>query len=126
MSRSQKPSTRFKVDDNSGAKEAEFVGMPGNSRVRRALKIGDIIKITVKKALPNGNIKPGQMFFAVITRSRQWVYRKDGTQAQADENGIVLLDNKKANMIGTRVLAVVAREINAIYPDVASLAVSVY
>jgi len=66
------------------------------------------------------------MFFAVITRTRQWVYRKDGTQAQADENGIVLLDNKKANPIGTRVLAVVAREINETYPAIASLAVSVY
>lgn len=126
MSRAQKPSTRFKVDDNSGAKEAEFVGMPGNSRVRRTLDVGDIIKITVKKALPNGNIKPGQMFFAVITRQRKIINRADGTHARADENGIVLLDNKKVNMVGTRVLAVVAREVGERFPSIPSLAVEVY
>lgn len=126
MARSQKPATRFKVDDNSGAKEAEFVGFPGNSRVRRELKVGDTIKITVKKALPNGNVKPGQMFYAIITRTRQWTRRKDGTQVQADTNGIVLLDTKRAAMVGTRVLALVAREIADIFPSITSLAVGIY
>lgn len=126
MSRGQKPSIRFNVDDNSGAKEAEFVGIPGNSKVRRNVKVGDIIKITVKKALPNGTIKPGQMFFALITRTREKIMRKDGTEAIADANGIVLLDNKKAAMIGTRVLAVVAREIMNTYPAIASLAEEIY
>ena len=68
-----KPSTRFKVDDNSGAKEAEIVGFQGILEGRQ-IKVGDIIKITVKKALLNGNIKPGQMFYAVITRTRQKNY----------------------------------------------------
>lgn len=126
MALSQKPSTRFKVDDNSGAKEAEFIGFPGNSRVRRQLKVGDIIKVTVKKALPNGNIKPGQMFYAVISRTKQWLARADGTQVQADTNGVVLLDNKREAPIGTRVLSIVAREIAEQFPAISSLAVGIY
>lgn len=126
MALSQKPSTRFKVDDNSGAKEAEIVGFPGNSRVRRQIKVGDIIKITVKKALPNGNIKPGQMFYAVITRTRQKLCRADGTQVCADNNGVVLLDAKREAPVGTRVLALVAREISDIFPAISSLAVGMY
>lgn len=126
MARSQKPSTRFKVEDNSGAKIAEFVGCPGNSRVRRQLRVGDVIKVTIKKALPNGAIKPGQMFYSVIVSTKQWTHRKDGSSVQSDQNRIVLLDAKRENMVGTRVLSLVALEIATLYPQISSLATGSY
>tara|TARA_B100000959_G_scaffold286649_1_gene366273 strand:- start:2795 stop:3163 length:369 start_codon:yes stop_codon:yes gene_type:complete len=101
--------TRLKVADNTGAKEILCFKVLGGSR-RKYARIGDQIVITVKKALPGGMVKKGEVHRAVVVRTRKEVSRKDGSRIRFDENAAVLL-NSAGEPRGTRIFGPVAREL---------------
>ena len=101
--------TRLKVADNSGAKELLVIRVLGGSTVKSG-NIGDVVVGTVKKAVPNSNVKKGKVVKAVIVRSVQGVRREDGSYIKFDDNACVLIKDDKSP-IGTRVLGPVAREL---------------
>ena len=101
--------TRLKVADNSGARELMVIRVLGGSK-RRYGNIGDVVVASVKKAIPNSNIKKGKVVKAVIVRSVEGVRRKDGSYIRFDDNACVLVKEDKSP-IGTRVLGPVAREL---------------
>ncbi len=101
--------TRLKVADNTGAKELLVIRVLGGSK-RKYGNIGDTVVATVKKAIPNSNIKKGKVVKAVIVRSVQGVRRSDGSYIKFDDNACVLIKDDKTP-VGTRVLGPVAREL---------------
>ena len=101
--------SRLKVADNSGAREVMVIRVLGGSK-RVYGNIGDIVVGTVKKAIPNGNVKEGKVVKAVIVRTVQGVRREDGSYIKFDDNACVLIKEDKSP-IGTRVLGPVAREL---------------
>ncbi len=101
--------SRLKVADNTGAKEVLCVRVLGGTK-RRYATIGDQIVITVKNALPSGNIKRGTVARAVIVRANKEVRRQDGSYIRFDDNAVVLL-NQTGEMRGTRIFGPVAREL---------------
>ena len=101
--------TRLKVADNTGAKEVLCIKVLGGSRKRYA-KLGDLIVITVKKTIPNSNIKKGEVCKAVVVRTSKEYKRKDGSYIRFDENAAVIID-KQLEPVGTRVFGPVAREL---------------
>ena len=101
--------SRLAVADNSGAKEVLCIRVLGGTR-RRYASIGDQIVVTVKNALPSGNIKKGAVTRAVVVRTRKEVRRNDGSYIRFDDNAVVLL-NQAGEMIGTRIFGPVAREL---------------
>jgi large subunit ribosomal protein L14 len=103
------PFTRLKVADNSGAKEIMCIKVLGGSK-RRYASVGDIIVASVKKALPNGKIKKGQVVKAVIVRTKKEVQRENGSLIRFDENAAVIIDAKK-EPVGTRIFGPIAREV---------------
>ncbi|MHC4076814.1 MAG: 50S ribosomal protein L14 [Planctomycetota bacterium] len=99
------------VADNSGAKQAMCIKVLGGSR-RRYASLGDIIVASVKKALPNGEVKSGQIVKGVIVRTAKAVRRNDGSYVRFDRNAMVVIDNAKdKNPKGTRIFGAVAREL---------------
>ena len=103
--------TRLKVADNTGAKEILCFKVLGGSK-RKYASIGDQIVSTVKKALPGGMVKKGEVHRAVVVRTRKEVNRKDGSRIRFDENAAVLL-NSAGEPRGTRIFGPVARELRA-------------
>ncbi|MAR15331.1 MAG: 50S ribosomal protein L14 [Candidatus Marinimicrobia bacterium] len=101
--------TRLKVADNSGAKEVLCIKVLGGSRKKYA-KLGDLIVVTVKKAIPGGIVKKGEVTKAVIVRTRKELRRKDGSYIRFDDNAAVLINNQKEPQ-GTRVFGPIAREL---------------
>ena len=101
--------TRLRVADNTGAKEILCFKVLGGSR-RKYASIGDQIVITVKKALPGGMVKKGEVHRAVVVRTKKEVCRKDGSRIRFDENAAVLL-NSAGEPRGTRIFGPVAREL---------------
>jgi large subunit ribosomal protein L14 len=101
--------TMLDVADNSGAKRAQCIKVLGGSR-RRYASLGDIIVATVKKALPNGEVKSGQVIKGVVVRTSKAVRRNDGTYIRFDTNAMVVIDADK-NPRGTRIFGAVAREL---------------
>lgn len=101
--------SRLKVADNTGAREVLVIKCLGGS-TRKTANIGDIVVCTVKKAIPNSNMKKGKVVKAVIVRSVEGVRRKDGSYIKFDDNACVLIKDDKTP-IGTRVLGPVAREL---------------
>lgn len=101
--------TRLKVADNTGAKEVLCFKVLGGSK-RKYASIGDQIVITVKKALPGGMVKKGEVHRAVVVRTRKEVSRRDGSRIRFDENAAVLL-NSAGEPRGTRIFGPVAREL---------------
>ena len=101
--------TRLKVADNTGAKEVLCIKVLGGSR-RRYAKLGDLIVITVKKTIPNSNIKKGEVHKAVVVRTNKEYKRKDGSYIRFDDNAVVIIDNQQ-EPAGTRVFGPVAREL---------------
>ena len=101
--------TRLKVADNTGAKEILCFKVLGGSK-RKYASVGDQIVITVKKALPGGMVKKGEVHRAVIVRTRKELNRKDGSLIRFDENAAVLL-NSAGEPRGTRIFGPVAREL---------------
>ncbi|MFN3556129.1 MAG: 50S ribosomal protein L14 [Bacteroidales bacterium] len=101
--------SRLSVADNSGAKEVLCIRVLGGTK-RRYAGIGDKIIVTVKDALPSGNIKKGAVTKAVVVRTRKHVRRADGSYIKFDDNAVVLLTANE-EMRGTRIFGPVAREL---------------
>ena len=101
--------SRLKVADNTGAKEVLCIRVSGGTN-RRYARLGDEITVTVKKAIPGGIIKKGEISKAVIVRTNKEMRRKDGSYIRFDENAAVLIDGQKEPK-GTRVFGPVAREL---------------
>ena len=101
--------SRLAVADNSGAKEVLCIRVLGGTK-RRYASIGDQIVVSIKNALPSGNIKKGAVSKAVVVRTRKEVRRNDGSYIKFDDNAVVLL-NQAGEMIGTRIFGPVAREL---------------
>ena len=99
----------LEVADNSGARRVMCIKVLGGSK-RRYARVGDIIKVTVKEAIPRGKVKKGQVMRAVVVRTRKGVRRPDGSLIKFDENAAVLLHNSDAP-IGTRIFGPVTREL---------------
>jgi len=97
------------VADNSGARRVMCVKVLGGSK-RRYAGIGDIIKISVKEAMPNSRVKKGEVFNAVVVRTRKGVRRSDGSLIRFDRNAAVLLNNQ-FQPVGTRIFGPVTREL---------------
>ena len=113
--------TRLAVADNSGAKEVLCIRVLGGTRKRYA-HTGDIIVVTVKSAIPSGNIKKGTVSKAVVVRTKKETRRPDGSYIRFDDNAVVMIDDSY-EPVGTRVFGPVARELrDKDYLKIASLA----
>ena len=102
--------TMLNVADNTGAKKIMVIRVLGGSR--RFGKIGDIVVASVKEAIPNGNVKKGDVVKAVIVRTRKELKRPDGSYIKFDDNAAVIL-NSNLEIRGTRIFGPVARELRA-------------
>ena len=103
--------TNLGVADNSGAKRVQCIKVLGGSH-RRYAGIGDVIKVTVKDAIPRGKVKKGDVLNAVVVRTRKGVRRPDGSAIRVDGNAAVLLNNQ-LQPIGTRIFGPVTRELRS-------------
>jgi len=101
--------TLLSAADNSGAKKVQCIKVLGGSR-RRYAGVGDIIKVSVKDAIPRGKVKKGEVYNAVVVRTRKGVRRNDGSAIRFDSNAAVIL-NQKFEPIGTRIFGPVTREL---------------
>ncbi len=101
--------SRLKIADNTGAQEALVIKVLGGSR-RKYARVGDIVVVTIKDAVPNSSIKRGSVVKAVIVRTRKEMRRPDGTYIKFDDNAAVIIDNN-GEPKGTRVFGPVAREL---------------
>ncbi|HMH68116.1 MAG TPA: 50S ribosomal protein L14 [Pinirhizobacter sp.] len=97
--------------DNSGAKELMCIKVLGGSK-RRYASVGDVIKVTVKDAIPRGKVKKGEVYNAVVVRTAKGIRRADGSTIRFDGNAAVLLNNK-LEPIGTRIFGPVTRELRS-------------
>ena len=102
--------SRLNVTDNSGAREILVIQVMGGSK-RRYGSIGDVVTGTVKKAVPNSNVKKGTIVKAVIVRTKKGFKRDDGSYIRFDDNAAVILDAEAKNPVGTRIFGPVAREL---------------
>jgi large subunit ribosomal protein L14 len=112
--------TVLEVADNSGARRVQCIKVLGGSH-RRYARIGDIIKVAVKDAIPRGKVKKGQVCFAVVVRTKSGVRRPDGSLIRFDTNAAVLLNDAK-QPIGTRIFGPVTRELRGMFMKIISLA----
>jgi len=103
--------TNLSVADNSGARRVQCIKVLGGSH-RRYAGIGDVIKVTVKDAIPRGKVRKGDIFKAVVVRTRKGVRRSDGSAIRFDGNAAVLLNNQM-QPIGTRIFGPVTRELRS-------------
>ena len=101
--------TMLDVADNSGARRVQCIKVLGGSK-RRYAGVGDIIKISIKEAIPNSRVRKGELFNAVVVRTRHGVRRSDGSLIRFDRNAAVLL-NPQLQPIGTRIFGPVTREL---------------
>ncbi|MDR0930449.1 MAG: 50S ribosomal protein L14 [Clostridiales bacterium] len=101
--------TKLKVADNSGAKEVMCIRVLGGTR-RRYASVGDVIVVSVKKAIPNGGVKKGDVVKGVVVRTAKTTQRIDGTAIRFDENAVVLIRDDGTPR-GTRIFGPVAREL---------------
>ena len=103
--------TMLEIADNSGARKVQCIKVLGGSH-RRYAGIGDVIKVTVKEAIPRGRVRKGQVMDAVVVRTRKGVRRQDGSLIKFDQNAAVLLNANK-QPIGTRIFGPVTRELRS-------------
>lgn len=103
------PQTLLSISDNTGARVAMCIKVLGGTR-RRYGRIGDVIVVSIKDALPGGTVKKGDVAKAVIVRTRKEIRRKDGSYIRFDQNAAVLIDDQKEPR-GTRIFGPVAREL---------------
>jgi large subunit ribosomal protein L14 len=104
--------TRLQAADNSGARELMCIKVMGGTR-RRYAGVGDVIKVSIKDAIPRGKVKKGEVYDAVVVRTRSGVRRGDGSLIRFDGNAAVLLTNK-LEPIGTRIFGPVTRELRTV------------
>ena len=100
----------LEVADNSGAKRVQCIRVLGGSR-RRYARLGDIVVVAVKEALPDGQVKKGTVQKGVIVRTRKETRRPDGSYIRFDQNAVVLINAATMEPIGTRIFGPVAREL---------------
>jgi large subunit ribosomal protein L14 len=101
----------LKAADNSGARELVVIHIFGGSR-RKFGSVGDIVKVVVKTATPNGQVKDADMVIAVVVRTRKEKRRQDGSYVRFSDNAAVIIDNQKdKNVRGTRIFGPIAREV---------------
>ncbi len=112
--------SRMAVADNSGAKEVLCIRVLGGTRKKYA-SIGDTIVVTVKSAIPSGEVKKGTVSKAVVVRTKKEIRRPDGSYIRFDDNAVVLLNNL-GEIRGTRIFGPVARELRDKYMKIVSLA----
>ncbi len=112
--------SRLAVADNSGAKEVLCIRVLGGTKKKYA-SIGDKIVVTVKSAIPSGEIKKGTVSRAVVVRTKKEVRRSDGSYIRFDDNAVVLLNNA-GEIRGTRIFGPVAKELRDEYMKIVSLA----
>ncbi|MBI1274587.1 50S ribosomal protein L14 [bacterium] len=103
--------TRLDVADNTGARSVMCIKVLGGSK-RRVASVGDIIVVSIKDAIPRGKVKKGDVYRAVVVRTKKEVNRIDGTAIRFDRNAAVLI-NKQGEPIGTRIFGPVTRELRA-------------
>ena len=101
--------SKLEVADNTGARLVQCIKVLGGSK-RRYASVGDIIKVSVKEAMPRGRVKKGEVYDAVVVRTAKGVRRADGSMIKFDGNAAVLLNNKY-EPIGTRIFGPVTREL---------------
>ncbi|RMF97652.1 MAG: 50S ribosomal protein L14 [Candidatus Schekmanbacteria bacterium] len=101
--------SKLNVADNSGAKKIQCICVLGGTR-RRYARIGDVIRASVKEAIPNGAVKKGDVVFAVVVRCKKELGRDDGSYIRFDDNAAVIINAQK-EPIGTRIFGPVAREL---------------
>ena len=101
--------TQLEVADNSGAKRLFCIRVLGGTR-RRYARVGDIIVVSVKEAIPNAKVKMGDVLKAVVVRTKKEISRADGSYIKFDDNSAVLI-NQQREPIGTRIFGPVAREL---------------
>jgi large subunit ribosomal protein L14 len=97
------------VADNSGARRVQCIKVLGGSK-RRYANIGDVIKVTIKEAIPRGRVRKGQVMNAVVVRTKKGIRRQDGSLIKFDQNAAVLL-NPQNQPVGTRIFGPVTREL---------------
>ena len=116
--------TMLKVADNSGARRVQCIKVLGGSH-RRYAGIGDIIRVSVKEAIPTGKVKKGKVMKALVVRTKHGVRRNDGSKIRFDDNAVVIL-NEADQPLGTRVFGPVTRELrDERWMKIVSLAVEV-
>jgi large subunit ribosomal protein L14 len=103
--------TMLDVADNSGARRVQCIKVLGGSK-RRYAGIGDVIKVTIKEAIPRGRVQKGQVMNAVVVRTKKGVRRQDGSLIRFDQNAAVLL-NAQMQPVGTRIFGPVTRELRS-------------
>lgn len=103
--------TRLEVADNSGAKQVQCIKVLGGAG-RRYARVGDVIVVSVKEAIPRGRVKKGDVRKAVVVRTAKEVRRDDGTVIRFDKNAAVILSNNM-EPVGTRIFGPVVRELRA-------------
>jgi large subunit ribosomal protein L14 len=103
--------TNLNVADNSGAKRVQCIKVLGGSH-RRYAGVGDIVKVSVKDAIPRGKVKKGDVYNAVVVRTKKGIRRPDGSVIRFDSNAAVLLNNA-LQPIGTRIFGPVTRELRS-------------
>lgn len=108
------------VADNSGARRVMCIKVLGGSK-RRYARIGDIVRISIKEALPGSKVKKGDVMLAVVVRTRSGVRREDGSLIRFDRNAAVLLNAQK-QIVGTRIFGPVTRELREGFMKIISLA----
>ena len=101
--------TRLDVADNSGARSVMCIKVLGGSK-RRYAGVGDVVRVSVKEAIPRGRVKKGEVYQAVVVRTKSGVRRPDGSLIRFDNNAVVLLNNQ-GQPIGTRIFGPVTREL---------------
>lgn len=106
--------------DNSGAKLMQVIQVKG-STYRRYAGVGDIIKVTVKEAIPRGKVKKGEVYDAVVVRTRHPIRRSDGSAIRFDSNAAVII-SAKMDPVGTRIFGPVTRELRERFMKIVSLA----
>ena len=113
--------TQLVSADNSGAKQLNVINLKGGS-FRRYARIGDIVTVSIRAAIPNSKVEKGKIFQAVIVRTKKELRRPDGSYIRFDDNAAVLI-NKEKQPVGTRIFGPVARELrNKGFMKIVSLA----
>ena len=103
--------TILEIADNSGARKVMCIKVLGGSK-RRYARVGDIIKVAIKEAIPTGRVKKGQVAEAVVVRTKKDIKREDGSSIKFDDNAAVLVNTQK-QPIGTRIFGPVSRELRS-------------
>lgn len=117
--------TRLNVADNSGARQVMCIKVLGGTN-RRFASLGDVIKVSIKEAIPRGKVTKGEVYDAVVVRTKKGVRRSDGSLIRFDRNAVVLLNNQ-LQPIGTRVFGPVTRELRGeLFMKIISLASEVF